>query len=1087
MQDASLHWVSIDTRSAALTFGSEIIARILFNDADTILVDRRDPSVRISKVTLSPDTNSVSLPESTIIRLDDSCSISIDGLATHIVAPELSTQSAAWLILGNDQDDDPISSELAATLSTQAFLVLANSTCCESVLLQIGAIAIERLLDADNVDLANSIYTTLASTPWRMVPMGNPSRIRFSIATARLLSFLDNCEEALNRRLSQRALTASTFGIASDEYLDNELRIANLRLELGDYHAARSALENIFADVRAERSINDPIFFRTVLALSNAFALLGLDRESLEFLVDFKHDLENLIGGDSRKVSNLRNQIARVRVRLGQLELASQDVAETYIWQRKFLNSERREFMETTWLLGQIFKDLGRLSTARALIYSVLDQIDRQQLLAARKLQLKALGTLASIEAVEGNLGAAEEIWKDVADQYLGRPDSNSEEAIGARMNLELHAILNGKMDVACNSWKIQSHDWQPQLHLNGHLEAFSNILSGFCKISLSGAASIAESGLRQLDSALTSLQKLDGPDSDSVMFTLSLLARANLHHGDRGRAKEFLRLLVSKAETRRASTAEGSLTRESWLSKWISERSNLIGYRRLALLLAEDGEIEDSLRVSDLSRGRLLFDRYDRRLPKCEILREDTSGTYGRISDEIENLEETIANSEDILLKVELESKRILAVRARTVMLKTSAEAQDCNEHSRFLRQNALQFDLIPASTAVISVQHSGSKWWAIIATANQPLHIIWLKSDQELGRLAQAWLYALRHESIHAWTIEGGDIVLSYSRPDNAVGRPWSEHDLRTALSRLFLSPILKAVPGVKNFVFVADDDFVELPLGLLSHANGFAVEDVVFGLAPSVAAYIEGIRVRSRLHWEKDLLAFATSESTPGVHAQKESLTSEPSAKPFGVFAKSGADVPLKFAVPEVMQIAENFLSSRTSLFIGPSASKSSLFSVNRDGSLQKFRFVHFALHFRSAVYAPDASRLIFDAPEPMPSIDYEVTAAEISNLRMASELVVFSGCSTAVGPYEPGQGLLGLAYAAIAAGNSTTLLTLWQVSDELAQRFMVRFYQSLGGGLTPSESLALTQRSFILGSDVRMRDPGIWAAFVIIGSD
>jgi CHAT domain-containing protein len=100
-------------------------------------------------------------------------------------------------------------------------------------------------------------------------------------------------------------------------------------------------------------------------------------------------------------------------------------------------------------------------------------------------------------------------------------------------------------------------------------------------------------------------------------------------------------------------------------------------------------------------------------------------------------------------------------------------------------------------------------------------------------------------------------------------------------------------------------------------------------------------------------------------------------------------------------------------------------------------------------------------------------------------MNSELVVLSACDTGVGRYEQGQGLLGFAFATLAAGNGGAVLSLWPVADETTARLMARFYARLRAGVTPAAALTATKREFVRSPDARLRDPRVWAAFLLYG--
>jgi CHAT domain-containing protein len=72
---------------------------------------------------------------------------------------------------------------------------------------------------------------------------------------------------------------------------------------------------------------------------------------------------------------------------------------------------------------------------------------------------------------------------------------------------------------------------------------------------------------------------------------------------------------------------------------------------------------------------------------------------------------------------------------------------------------------------------------------------------------------------------------------------------------------------------------------------------------------------------------------------------------------------------------------------------------------------------------------------------------LTAEEVSALRLDStELVVLSGCDTARGAAQAGEGLLGLRRAFQAAGARQVVSSLWPVDDAATQQWMLRFYQA-----------------------------------------
>ena len=95
--------------------------------------------------------------------------------------------------------------------------------------------------------------------------------------------------------------------------------------------------------------------------------------------------------------------------------------------------------------------------------------------------------------------------------------------------------------------------------------------------------------------------------------------------------------------------------------------------------------------------------------------------------------------------------------------------------------------------------------------------------------------------------------------------------------------------------------------------------------------------------------------------------------------------------------------------------------------------------------------------------------------------ACRLVTLSGCETALSRLEPGDELLGLREALLAAGAGALLVSLWQVDDASTGRLMAAFYERLLAGATPARALAAVQREMHAAGEPAYR----WAPFVLVG--
>lgn len=104
-------------------------------------------------------------------------------------------------------------------------------------------------------------------------------------------------------------------------------------------------------------------------------------------------------------------------------------------------------------------------------------------------------------------------------------------------------------------------------------------------------------------------------------------------------------------------------------------------------------------------------------------------------------------------------------------------------------------------------------------------------------------------------------------------------------------------------------------------------------------------------------------------------------------------------------------------------------------------------------------------------------------DFAALPLDADLVVLSGCRTALGRQAGGEGLLGLSRALFYAGSRRVLASLWPVRDRATAELMERFYRQLLAGRPAAAALRAAQRE--LAADPRWADPFHWAAFVLIG--
>jgi CHAT domain-containing protein len=155
--------------------------------------------------------------------------------------------------------------------------------------------------------------------------------------------------------------------------------------------------------------------------------------------------------------------------------------------------------------------------------------------------------------------------------------------------------------------------------------------------------------------------------------------------------------------------------------------------------------------------------------------------------------------------------------------------------------------------------------------------------------------------------------------------------------------------------------------------------------------------------------------------------------------------------------------------------------------RAGGLRDHRIVHFATHGIVDSEHPELSALVLSLYDARGNPrDGLLRLPEIYRLDLDADLVVLSGCRTALGREVRGEGLVGLTRGFFAAGARSLVATLWPVQDRAAADLMDRFYRHL---LDPDHPLppaaALRAAQLELMRRPAQGDPYFWAAFAAYG--
>jgi CHAT domain-containing protein len=175
----------------------------------------------------------------------------------------------------------------------------------------------------------------------------------------------------------------------------------------------------------------------------------------------------------------------------------------------------------------------------------------------------------------------------------------------------------------------------------------------------------------------------------------------------------------------------------------------------------------------------------------------------------------------------------------------------------------------------------------------------------------------------------------------------------------------------------------------------------------------------------------------------------------------------DAAAPLIADEVRRVGEIHPGARA--YLGADAKRSVL---ARDG--RRARLVHLASHATFRDDDPMLSGLCLG--------DGWLTTHEVYGMRLASDVVVLSGCATGRVGVSAGDDLFGLVRGFLHAGAANLVTSLWQVADASTLRFMDRFHTALSEGLSPAAAL----RAASLSIRREFPHPHHWAPFVLTGT-
>lgn len=289
---------------------------------------------------------------------------------------------------------------------------------------------------------------------------------------------------------------------------------------------------------------------------------------------------------------------------------------------------------------------------------------------------------------------------------------------------------------------------------------------------------------------------------------------------------------------------------------------------------------------------------------------------------------------------------------------------------------------------------------------------------------------------------------------RVRTAIQRGWPEDEWEEDAKQLYqwlIAPaqteIAQMPDGVMpTLVIVPDGPLRGLPLAALRDERGrYLIESARIAVAPSMRYSQPGESARSRRNARALAASLSRQVDIPALGASFVALTN--TSAEAQVAAQPGAH-------------RDNFTVAQ----------------LNADLRNQRFDILHLATHAsfegrtnRSYIVAADGVIGMSDLREQI---------ARGRARGNALDLLVLSACETAVGDDSASMGFAG---AAVQAGATSALASLWRVDDAGTRDLMAAFYADYRGGRGKAEALRSAQDQM----RAQNHHPRQWAAFTLIG--
>jgi CHAT domain-containing protein len=599
---------------------------------------------------------------------------------------------------------------------------------------------------------------------------------------------------------------------------------------------------------------------------------------------------------------------------------------------------------------------------------------------------------------------------------------------------------------------------------------AFGRSLALMQRASLENEEKSYSQAAADITAAVNTLEKTETPTED--FNALLLAAEISQRQDDEKSERAFIDRALRVAEEVRTESANPELRAGLWqpIRPAFDFKINLQVASERANQTARDRAALATLSIAERFRARSLKDylRQGRGFSTTQ-----TSGKldalYREVADRRAQLEARLDRSPETDPRVAAIRRDIAGLRRQidtiTISPITHAGAVDV---SREARADSIQAAVatIPADVTVIEYWLGEQNAWAWVITRGK-VRMINLGESNRLETAARD-LYA--------------------GLGSFATVREEERRRLAGNLYALAIDQLPTDAMESANLVIIPDGALHYIPFAVLGKIiNGeihYLIDDHFVASTPSLTTLATQ---RDRKSSPRTNQVLIVSDPVYSATDERVSATSQPvlatmaSERPASFSMRSGAGAGRLERLPgtarEAQAISALFTPAEIDGLSGLGASRDAFLS--RD--LSRYRIIHVAAHAVSDAEAPRLSTLVLSTVDKNGrAISGNVFSGELSLRKVNADVFVLSACDTAVGREVAGEGLLGLRYAALAAGAKSVVASMWQVPDRPAAELIPAFYtRMVRGHEPPARALAEATRE----ARQHFQDPALWGAFDI----